>query len=149
MKETTGRDRSRKMSLSTRIFWEEIVLGALWILVSVISLFAEIRLLKTLHLLLLLGMLFISLTILKAPTDNYDEMALAHRQQAKAKTLDILSYSLIGIAVAAFSLSAYSPTLISELLSRANFNLVMCSLWLIVGLKNIICGLIFLKLEAS
>jgi hypothetical protein len=114
------------------------------------KLFQEIRLMDILHLLLLLAALVLSVVISKVPTDDFDEMALANRQQAKAKTPDIRTYSLIGVALTAFVLSAYFPTALSGLLTGTDhFDLVMCFLFLAVGLKCMITGLIFRKLEAN
>lgn len=150
MKEPEKQEKPRKMSLSTKVFWKKIILGILWLLAAVTGLFRNVRLLDFVHLLSLLSALVLNIAIFRFPADNFDEMAHANQQQAKAKALDILTYCLIGIALTVFMLSSYFPAQMSQLMiGTDHLDLMVGFIFLILGLNSLITGLIFRKLEAN
>lgn len=148
MKETRQNNSARRISLSTKIFWTQIVQGILGLLIAVTGLLRENWLLDTVHLILMLTVIGVMIVMSRVRSDDFDEMALANQQQAKAKTLDILIYIFLGISMTA--LVPPLPELLPGLLAKQElFNLVMASVWLVIGLQSLISGLIFRKLEAG
>lgn len=141
--------KSRKVPLSTKFFWDQLCQGLNLFAISGIQ-FIHSSWGKAMLMLVMLGLLGLTIFLSELHTDKFDEMALANQQQAKAKTLDIMRFVLVGIPLALLVLSDLSPNLLPRLLEHLKFyELSIGLVGLILGLQSIMTGLIFRKLEEN
>lgn len=141
--------KSRKVPLSTKFFWDQLCQGFNLFAIAGIQFIHSLWGKATL-MLVMLGLLGLTIFLSELHTDKFDEMALANQQQAKAKTLDIMKFVLVGIPLALLVLSDLSPNLLPRLLGHLKFyELSIGLVGLILGLQSIMTGLIFRKLEEN
>lgn len=132
----------KSLSLPTKVFWERIVVGVLWLCIWCLGFFRHIPVIDGIHLILLFAVVGLQLVMLIFPGDPYDEMALDNLKTAKAKTLDILSILFLFFMGAWSVLDNHLPELAAKLISLE-------LIFLFMGIQGLISGLIFRKLEAS
>ena len=133
----------KTLSISTKAFLGKIVLGFLMIVIAITKMFDGLiwEIVSILFLMLVIGILVV---LSKMKSEEDDEMSLFNYKEAQSKVSDIMFILLLSIAI-------LGPDILSETdTSNINLPAVLGSVfYFIVGVQNILTGVIFRKLEAE
>ena len=137
----------KEMSVVAQIFWCKTVLGLLWLSVGITHMFDSFAA-NMIHIALLICVVLLLVIFLKAGLDAkleaYDEMSDYHLMKAKATTHDVLHY--------VFCLGAIIFSLAWSFLKMPNspwHRIVPGSFFLLMGIRDLITGITFRRLEAE
>ena len=135
-------DKLKKMSFAEQVWRLKVVSGAAWIFVGAFSCFDN-PVCTVLHVLALLILPINIIYIALAKRENSDEMAEENLNMAKAKTLDIMQVL--------FGVGGIAALLLCEV-AEMDWDwskMILAVVFVVVGVQNLVSGLIFRKLEAE
>lgn len=137
----------KEISVVAQVFLCKTILGLLWLVVGITHMFNTF-VFNIIHLASLLCALLLLVVFVKAGLDSkleaYDEMSDYHLMKAKATTHDVLHY--------VFCLGAIIFSLAWSFLKMPNIpwhRIVPGSFFLLMGLRDLITGITFRRLEAE
>ncbi len=133
----------KTLSISTKAFLGKIVLGFLMIAIAITNMFDGLiwDIVSILFLVVVAGILT---ALSKMKSEEDDEMSLFNYKEAKSKVSDIMHLLLLAIAVIV-------PIILSKIdTSDISLPIIVGSIFYsVVGIQNILTGIIFRKLEAE
>ena len=135
--------RKEPLSIGRQMFWSKIFVGCLWIAYAMLGLFDNI-ICDVLSVVALVGAVAVLVVFMRIDLEEDDEMAHHNYVQAKAKTTDVMHIVFCGSSI----LSAVIVVLLKKLGIENNAWIPNC-FFLLMGIQNIVTGLIFQKLEAE
>lgn len=146
-----SRDTKDPLRLSTKVFWTDIIVGALWCLASISGFVHKNIVTFLVSIFSLVGALIIVAVMHRIRSEQFDEMAEANYRHAKAKTLDITGCIILGSCAIFIILDRFLSNISPNLNPYAVFSSdnIYKIVWFVLGLQSIIKGLIFRKLEAE
>ena len=131
------------MSIGTQSFLGSVVVGMIWIVVGIIRLFDN-PILDIIHFVLLVSAFSLMVFIMKANREEDDEMSSYNFTKAKAKTCDFMHLVCCGIAIIALLLFALFEDYIVSWP-----RIVVSIIFLLIGIQDVITGIVFHTLEAE
>lgn len=147
----SSRDTKDPLRLSTKVFWTDIIVGALWCLASISGFVHKNTVAFLVSISSLVGALIIIIVMHRIRSEQFDEMAEANYRHAKAKTLDISGCIILASCAIFIFLDRFLSNISPDLNPYAIFSSdnIYKIIWFVLGLQSIIKGLIFRKLEAE
>lgn len=132
-----------QMSVGAQTFWSKTVAGLLWIGVGITDMFDGL-VMNIIHILLLVGAIAVFVVLMRANREEDDEMSDYNYMKAKAKTRNLMHYVYCGGAI----LSA----LVFGLLQNADIywaQVISGLFFILMGIQDLITGIVFRRLEAE
>lgn len=137
--------QTSSVRLAKKNFWGNIILGIVWLLAGVTGLVPPLKLLNIGLYILASVLAFWGMSV---KGDTFDEMAEANYHQAKAKTLDYLCIIVMVVTLLLMLCNDGAP--FRWVLERVGgFELVYSCALMVMGIREILVGMIFRKLEAE
>ena len=133
----------KPLSIGSQMFWGKIFIGCLWIAYAVIGLFDNL-VCDILGAAALAGGVIILVILMRIDLEEDDEMSHHNYIQAKAKTTDVMHI--------VFCLCSIFSAVIVVLLKKLgieNNAWISNSFFLLMGIQNLVTGLVFRELEAE
>lgn len=133
----------KTLSISTKAFLGKIVLGFFMIVIAFTNMFDGL-IWDIVSILLLMVVAGIIIALSKMKSEEDDEMSLFNYKEAKSRVSDIMHLLLLVIAVIV-------PIILNKIdTSVVSLPIVVGSVFYsVVGIQNILTGIIFRKLEAE
>ena len=133
------------ISISKQHFWTTTIIGLLWVGVGIADMFSGLMADAVSIVLMLIPFVIIAI-LAKSNCENGDEMSTYNHMQAKARTRDLMHY--------VYGCAAILSALVFGLLQKSGADMhwgrVISALFLILmGIQDIITGIIFHRLEAE
>lgn len=147
----SSRDTKDPLRLSTKFFWTDIIVGALWCLAGISGCVHKNTVAFLVSISSWVGALIIVTVMYRIRSEQFDEMAEANYRHAKAKTLDFTGCIILGSGAIFLLLDRFLSNISPNLNPYAIFSSdnIFNIVWFVLGLQSIIKGLIFRKLEAE
>ena len=135
--------KKEPLSIGSQMFWGKIFIGCLWIAYAAIGLFDNL-VCDILSAAALAGGVIILVILMRIDLEEDDEMSHHNYIQAKAKTTDVMHIVFCICSI----FSAVIVVLLNKL-GIENNAWISNSFFLLMGIQNLVTGLIFRKLEAE
>ena len=133
---------SNVLTIGQQIFLSNIISGILWILCGFCG-FLNTTVSSFIQILLFLVIVLLNIVLIHSKREAEDEMSDLHFSKAETVTSFVLS--------AIFCLIAILTALFSKPLNFINWNwpqVISCVFYILLGLKSLVTGIVFKKLEA-
>lgn len=135
--------KKKPLSIGHQMFWGKIFVGCLWIAYAIIGLFDNIAC-DIISIAALAGGVIILVVLMRIDLEEDDEMSHHNYIEAKAKTTDVMH-----IVFCISSIFSAAIVVLLKKLGVENDVWIPNSFFLLMGIQNIVTGLIFKKLEAE
>lgn len=133
----------KQMSVSAQFFWGKIVLGVIWIGAAISGMF-DAKLAALFNIVFLFAAIIIIAVLLFINKEENDEMSIANINKAKAITLEIIHILCAILSVVFIIMSQYLTEMNMDWL-RIMANMI----YALMGVQNLLVGIVFRKLEAE
>lgn len=132
----SSRDTKDPLRLSTKVFWTDIIVGALWCLVSICGFVHKNTVAFLVRISSLIGVIIIVAVMYRIRSEQFDEMAEANYRHAKAKTLDITGCIILGSYAIFLLLDRFLSNISPDLNPYAIFDAdnIYNIVWFVLGL---------------
>lgn len=138
-------NETSELNIGSQVFWGKIIPGILWVGAGITGMFKSISF-QILHMIFLIVVVLMALRLMKAKCEKEDEMAKHNLIVAKAKTRDIMH--IVFCAASIFTALGFGLLQIADI--EISFpRIVARSFFILMGIQDIITGIIFRKLEAE
>ena len=135
--------KKEPMSIGKQMFWGKIFVGCLWIGSGVSGMFGNL-VCNILHLLCLVAAIMVAVVLMRIDLEEDDEMAQYNYTIARAKTTNVMHIVFCACSV----LSAVVVVLLKNA-AVAWYRVIPELFFLLMGIQNVVTGIIFRKLEAE
>lgn len=131
------------MSIGMQMFWGKIFIGCAWIGSGICGIFDNL-LCNILHIVCLAAAVAVMVVLMRVDLEEDDEMSQHNYTEAKAKTTNVMHI--------VFCICSILSALFFGLLKNADLpwhRIVAEMFFLLMGIQNIVTGIIFQRLEAE
>lgn len=133
----------KQMSIGSQTFLGKVVIGVLWLALGITDMFDGL-IMNIVHAAVFVGTLAVLVVVIRANREEDDEMSDYNYMKAKAKTRDLMHFVYGGAAVVS--------ALVFGLLQNVDIywaQVISGLFFILMGIQDIITGIIFRRLEAE
>lgn len=139
----------KPLSLSSKMLWGGIIIGILRVAFGIIGCFESVNI-RFIATLFLVFSAVIQVVLFKVKSEEDDEMSESYLKEAKSTASDILNIIILCLITVLLIASVFIDTKeITKRLSVDILNLAIHIPYIFIGIKDIMTGTIFRKLEAE